>query len=87
MVRIDSDSEYLLIRPYLTTDVVVWLKEEPGLDIHSVLQLMQQFDEAAVSGQALQLPLRVGTLSPPKMARFVHENRLLVYVVVPAKDY
>jgi len=60
----------------------VWQEEEPGLDIQSVLQLMQQFDEADVSGQALQLPLRVWTLSPPKLARFVHENRLLFYVVV-----
>ena len=49
----DSDSGCLLIKTYLTADIVVWQEEELGLDIHSVLQLIRQFDEAAVSGQAL----------------------------------
>ena len=42
-----------MIKTYLTADIVVWQEEELGLDIHSVLQLIRQFDEAAVSGQAL----------------------------------
>ena len=33
-----------------------YILEDLGLDIHSVLQLIQQLDEAAVGDQALQLP-------------------------------